>query len=278
MKSRILNLVITGVLVMFVSCNRDENEPENIDGDALIASSTVDFTDQFDFNTAIDLGNTYSSFSSRTSSTDSELAVPSCATVTVNNTTPGVFPKVITVDYGTTGCTQNNITRKGVLTITISNYIMQNGSTVVIERENYFVNNKKIEGTVTYTNQTTNASTPQWTRTVTNGKVTLQNGLFFTHTGTRTVKQTQGVSTAMLGDNVYEVISGTHTVTRPNGSSLTSTVVTPLVKAFSCHYVSQGQLDLNGTVLDGVLDFGNGNCDNQATYTHSNGTVYQVNL
>ena len=95
---------------------------------------------------------------------------------------------------------------------------------MTIERNNYYVNLRKIDGTVVYTNETTNVATPQWSRTVTNGQITLPSGGIFTHSGTRTVRQTAGVSTAFLGDNIYEVISGTHTVNRPNGSTLTSTI------------------------------------------------------
>ena len=51
--------------------------------------------------------------------------------------------------------------------------------------------------------------------------------LFFTHSGTRTVRQIEGVSTLILADNVYEIVAGTHTVNRPNGSSLTATVQNP---------------------------------------------------
>jgi len=79
-------------------------------------------------------------------------------------------------------------------------------------------------------------------------------------------------------DNIYERTSGNHTITRQGGSSLNLTVVEPLIKKYACNHVSQGQLDLQGSVLDGILDYGNNVCDNQATYTHSNGNVYPVIL
>ncbi len=264
------------LLVTCVSCNKDDEKTENVDSEMVSANMTAEFTSELDFNAGIDVANNNSSYADKTTTEIS--VVPTCATVSVNNTTPGVFPKVFTVDFGT-GCTQNGITRSGILTITLSDYVMNNGSTMTIERSNYYVNLRKIEGTIVYTNQTTNISLPQWTRTLTNGKITFLNGAVFTHSGTRTVRQTAGVSTALLGDNVYEVISGTHTVNRPNGSTLTSTVVQPLIKKHACNYISQGQLNLQGTVLNGILDYGNNECDNLATYTHSpNGQVYNVNL
>jgi hypothetical protein len=266
------------LIISFVSCNKEEDEKpvENVDSEMVGANMTADFTSELDFNSGIDLANNNSSYSNKT--TNEVSVVPACATVTVNNTTPGVFPKIFTVDFGT-GCTQNGITRSGILTITLSGYVMNNGSTMTIERSNYYVNLRKIEGTVVYTNETTNSSIPQWTRTLTNGQITFPNGAIFTHSGTRTVRQTAGVSTGILADNIYEVISGTHTVNRPNGSALTSTIVQPLIKKYACNYISQGQLNLQGTVLNGVLDYGNNECDNLATYFHNpNGVTYNVNL
>lgn len=273
-----LKIFLFGLLVVsFVSCTKDDEKPTtNVDSEMVSVNITADFTSELDFNTGIDVANNNLSYSNK--SINEISVVAPCATITVNNTTPGVFPKVFTIDFGT-GCTQNGITRSGILTITLSGYVMNNGSTMTIERNNYYVNLRKIDGTVVYTNETTNVATPQWSRTVTNGQITLPSGAIFTHSGTRTVRQTAGVSTAFLGDNIYEVISGTHTVNRPNGSTLTSTILEPLIKKYACNYISQGKLNLQGTVLDGVLDYGNNECDNLATYFHNpNGQTYNVTL
>lgn len=268
---------ITLLALVFQSCSEQADQiVDNVDSDMVAANSTADFTSELDFNTGIDIANSNASFSNR-SALDITV-VPACATITVNNTTPGVFPKIFTVNFSS-GCNQNGISRSGKLTITLSDYVMNNGSTMTIERDNYFVNSKKIEGTVVYTNETTTATVPQWTRTITNGKITFQNGDVFTHSGTRTVRQTAGVATATLGDNTYEIISGMHTINRPNGSTLTSSVVQPLIKKFACNYISKGQIELEGTVLNGILDYGNDECDNFATYTHTpNGQIYYLNL
>jgi hypothetical protein len=74
-----------------------------------------------------------------------------------------------------------------------------------------------VEGTIVYKNTTTTAI-PQWTRTVTDGKFTDSKGDVYTNSGSYTVKQTAGVSTVALTDNTYEMIEGTHTVTKQNGA------------------------------------------------------------
>jgi len=261
--------------LLLTSCNKDEDIA--VDTELLAANAQIDFGNELDFNAGVDVANENGSYSSRTSNAFESLS-PTCATITVDNPSPGVFPKVYTVDFGT-GCLHNGILRSGIITVTFSNYFIEYGSTMTITRSNnYYVNNRKLEGTVVYENITTNTSIPKWNRTVTNGKLTSLTGAIYTFYGTRTVQQTEGVGTLTLGDNTYEVLSGNHTVTKPSGSTLTVTVVETLVKKYSCNYISQGQLDLQGSFLDGILDYGDNTCDNQATYTHSNGTVYNVNL
>mgnify|MGYP001562858802 CR=1 FL=1 len=273
--------IVSGLLAVtlsLVSCTKEE-EVKNVSSDAdqklMTASAEIEFTNELDFNSGIEAASDNGSYSSKNSNNTATLAT--CASVSVNNTTPGVFPKIFTINFGG-GCMINGIHRSGILTITLSDYLMNNGSVMTIERSNYYVNGKHIEGTVTYENETTNPDTPLWIRTVTNGQVTNLQGDTYTHHGTRAVKQMEGVSTPMLADNVYHVVSGTHTINRPDGSTLTLAVEQTLIKKYACNYISQGQLNLFGTYLDGVLDFGNNTCDNQATYTHSNGTVYPVTL
>jgi len=163
--------------LLFISLHscKDEDDKlvDNVDSEMVSANVTADFTSELDFNAAIDIANNNSSYSNRSGNEIS--VVPTCATISVNNTTPGVFPKIFTVNFGT-GCTQNGITRSGILTITLSNYVLNNGSVLTIERNNYYVNFRKIEGTVVYTNETTTPSVPQWTRTISNGQITLPNG------------------------------------------------------------------------------------------------------
>ena len=81
-----------------------------------------------------------------------------CATITVVATN---IPKVFTVDYGT-GCTENQITRKGKLKITLSGPVITTGSKMTIQRESYSVNGLKLEGTIEYTNTTKIETVPQW--------------------------------------------------------------------------------------------------------------------
>jgi hypothetical protein len=93
------------------------------------------------------------------------------------------------------------------------------------------------------------------------------------------VQLTAGADTTSdPADNVYEIISGSHTVNDTAGQTLTGTIIQPLVKAYSCNYISAGILGLAGTTYNGQLDYGNGDCDAVATYTDSEGVTSTVQL
>ena len=274
-----LKVVLFSVIVVAVSvtsCTKDEIVNAT-DTNTVVASSTIDFINELDFKTGTQV--TFeNSLSKATNKSTVNSLIGACATVTVDNLTPNVFPKVITIDFGT-GCTTNNLTRKGKLKITLSGLVSTPKSTMKIERENYFVNGLKVEGTIVYVNETATPNIPQWSRTVTNGKLTNAEGIVFSNEGQHTVKQTEGVGTPLkLSDNTYEIIQGTHTVSKQNGPSLTLTVAETLVKKYDCDYVSKGKLTVKGTLLNGTIDYGNGDCDNKFTYTHENGLIFNLTM
>jgi hypothetical protein len=274
-KFLVAGLAIAGFALY--SCNKDDDNDNSFDdSDMLKAAAVIDKSYESDFQTAAETANDNAALSSRPSDL-SVSSLTSCAVVTKTSTGLG-FPMTFTVDFGT-GCTVNGVTRKGMLTLTFSDFLLTSGSTLTIGRTNYFVDGYKIEGTVTYQNITTNGDIPTWTRTIASGQITTPDGEVYMHSGTRTVSQAAGVSTPFnLTDNVYQVVSGTATITRPSGTSLTATVTSPLVKDASCANISEGVLHIEGSVLNGDLDYGDGNCDNQAVYTNASGQHFTITL
>lgn len=271
--------MVVGVLY---SCNRDETNTSSTDVTArqemIQAESTSDFLTEDNSDLAMDFATTFeSTFNLRTTNGGQHPNYP-CANVTVTSTN-GSFPKTITVDFGT-GCTdKRGITRKGKIIIVITNKLFIPGASITVTHDNFYVDGKKIEGEIKLNNLTTDLAVPIFSKEVVNGKITLEDGTYFTFNSLRKRKMTQGVDTPKNAwDNVWEIYEGNQTVTRSNGSYLTSTIKTSLVKSNACHFISKGSITLKGTTIDGVLDFGNGDCDNQATFTDVNGTIYQITL
>lgn len=187
-----------------------------------------------------------------------------CATVTV--TPQSGFPKTVVIDFGT-GCTApNGVHRRGIIRIVISDSLRIPGSTAVMTFENYYVNNYKKEGIITWTNTST-VGTKSWRREVVDGKITAPDGRYWLHNGVKEIVQTAGVNTPHNPlDDIFR-ITGHSTVTNSNGHSRTATITEPLQKKVSCHYIDKGRIRFEGPNHFAILDFGNGVCDNIATIT-----------
>ncbi|HEU4790064.1 MAG TPA: hypothetical protein VFS71_10285 [Flavobacterium sp.] len=266
-KSFYLSAAFTLSCFLFISCTKEDSLSAT-DNSSVAASASIDVINELDVQTG-----TQVSFDKLTAKKTGKSLTSSCATVTMDPQT-STFPKTFYVDFGT-GCATNGITRKGKLKITFSNYITETNSTMTVERVDYYVNGNKVEGTIVYKNTT--ITVPQWTRTVTNGIFTDTKGDVYQNAGSYTIKQTGGVATLNLEDNTYEMIEGTHTVTKQNGGKITLTVLEPLVKNFSCDYVSKGKLNVESTLMNGTINYGNGDCDNKGTYTQ-NGIEFPITM
>jgi hypothetical protein len=186
-----------------------------------------------------------------------------CATVTAS----GSFPaKTITVDFGT-GCTNNKgITRKGIISILLTDYVQNAGSVATITFNNYFVNGFQRGGTIVRTNNTVAGGNPMFNRTVTNGSLTSPAGLVRTFSSNINIEQTAGSATPCDVSDDIHLLTGTRSVTGFNGKSRTISTQTPLQKKGNCSNIDQGILNITNTTsgVTATLDFGNGNCDNQA--------------
>ncbi len=271
-KTFILISALCASALLYTSCSNNDDVVNKVDTTNISASVVIDALNETDVKNALTITN------SNPTGKTSETPVENCASITVTTPNGTDYPKVYTVDYGT-GCTVNKITRKGKLKITLTGSIIATGSKMTIERIDYYLNTHKLEGTIEYTNTTTVATVPQWTRKVTNGKLTDVLNRVFSNSGTITVKQTAGVDTPyVLEDNIYETPEGNHTVTSEKGGSLTITVQETLIKKYSCEYISKGKLKIEGGALNGVVDYGNNDCDNKYTYTHESGAIYNSQL
>jgi len=190
----------------------------------------------------------------------------SCATVTLSNTDPDTYPKTMTIDFGT-GCTSTNgLTRKGKIIATLSGRIRTAGTSIAISFENYSVNDYKLEGSFSITNNSDNAGLSFTTQT-TNGKLTYPGGAtFYTHSGTHTLTQTGGAGTVTFLDDSFS-FTGNGTTSSSAGNSLSTSIITPLVKNATCMNIVSGVEQFTYNNISGTLNFGDGSCDNLALLT-----------
>jgi len=174
----------------------------------------------------------------------------------------------VVIDFGA-GCTAREHLRKGKIITVYSGPLYIPGNTAVTTFDGYQVDSFKIEGKHTIQNSTQPGSNQRsFTRIVENAVVTNVNTNFWhSWSGVLVMKQVEGNGTPLFPlDDIYH-FTGNKKGENANGKKWTSTIVEPLVKAFTCRWISKGtvQIRVNDTV--GVLDFGNGDCDNTATIT-----------
>lgn len=187
--------------------------------------------------------------------------LPPCASVTVIPLLG--FPKTVTIDFGTACTSANGVTRSGKIHVTVSDSLRHPGSTAVMTFENYYVNNYKKEGTITWTNTST-ATVRSWHRVCQDGKITAPNGHYWTHFGAQDIVQSMGAGTVTTADDELS-ITGSHTVTNMNGVSRTGTILTALKKKTACNWIDSGTYQVQGPNHNAIIDYGNGTCDNTAT-------------
>lgn len=255
---------ITLVTIAF-ACKKDNSGSSNTNTTAYVGLTTEKSTtdalidDAFGEIMAVNL----------TSGLTNQASSPNaaCYTVDISPADANTWPKTVTVDYGT-GCTGlSGYTHKGKIIYTITNKFFTEGATITATFQNYYVNNYNIVGTYSIHN---NGSANGWnvTDSLAAGKVTYPDGTtWYTKTGSRTWVQTAGQATPLnLLDDEFDV-TGHGVITNSAGNSLTASTITALHRLATCTNTVSGKLDLLYDSISGVLDFGTGECDKQATLT-----------
>jgi hypothetical protein len=197
-----------------------------------------------------------------------------CATITVSPN-DATWPKTVTIDYGTAGCTgANGYIRKGKIIYTLNKKLLTTGAVLTASFDNYSVNGYKLEGTYTITNNGSSAGL-NVTIVLTNGKVTYPTGAVYTKASNTTWVQAAGMGTlTVLDDEFY--VTGNGSVSS-SGNTLTAASVGNLYRTVVCTNTVSGVLNLNYNNITGTLDFGVGDCDKTAVLTVA-GKEYNVVL
>ncbi|MBC7886414.1 MAG: hypothetical protein H7Z13_00890 [Ferruginibacter sp.] len=277
-KNLVIAIAVASFLIGFTSCKKDDSATKaemettfELSTDQAVADNLTEDANDIYIEAATEQG-----LVGETPATPFEsMGILGCASVTV---TPLIgFPKTIKIDFGT-GCTSGNgIFRKGIIRITLSDSLRKTGSTSVLTFDGYYVNGFKKEGIITWTNNST-ATIKGWQRKVENGKITAPSGVYWLHSGIKTVVQTAGYATPRnLLDDIFS-ITGNSSVTNANGVTRTSTIIDPLQKKTICENITKGSIQLSGPNHTALIDFGNGDCNNIATISINGGTPRTILL
>lgn len=199
-----------------------------------------------------------------------------CPTVTFAQP-KGTWPNTITLDYSPDGCTKDNHTFKGQIVIEQSNKMNVVGAERVVTFNDFYLNNVKIEGTRTLTNEGPNASgQPVWSKTA-DETFTFPDGSTATYSTDRTRTLIGGANTPTPVDNVWS-IEGSGAGTNRKGETFTATITSPLIKRALCPWIAEGVIEFEHGGKMRTLDFGDGTCDRDAVLTLNDGTTKNIKI
>jgi hypothetical protein len=200
-----------------------------------------------------------------------------CFTITVVPNVPHVFPKTVTIDFGNGCLGRDGKYRKGKIVSIYTNPMVLPGAKVSTTFIGYYVDNFKIEGThITENTSTTNMQ--GWKVVVINGKVTNTNtNRWRKWNSVKEVLQIAGNGTPHFPlDDIYK-ITGNANGSNSGGHTWTSLIIEPLIKKFTCPWIVKGTVRLTRDGRPALLDYGNGDCDNQAII-YINGIPHVITL
>jgi hypothetical protein len=264
MKARLLVMATILSASMFYSCSKDDSPDNTTPPDDLTAQELTAARIQsdlvFDDVSSEVLQVTLNGTTGAASTTSA-----ACATVTISPQDLTTWPKTITIDYGSTGCTGiNGWVRKGKISYTLTKLQRETGAVVNVSFDNFFVNGYKLEGSYSITNNRSTDANLNITTRLVNGKITYPDGKWYTRTSTINWQQVAGSATASVLDDEFNVTGEAVIKSSANNELITSSK-TPLLRKVTCGNFVSGQLNVAYNGIAGVLDFGGGTCDKKAT-------------
>jgi hypothetical protein len=270
MKTKVLMMITAIMLLSFSSCKKDnttgavDQTSANLADDDAMADVVFEDVYSTADNATIILDQITKSLDAKslTVSTDS------CPTITITRPTGELWPKNVTVDYGTSCTGINDNVRSGKIIIEVTGPRLQMGSKRTVTFDNYYFNGMKVEGTKVLENMGYNNNQNLVISVkLTNGKITLPDG----KTIERNVDHQREWIAGLLTKNIWDdecLVTGTATGTNIEGVEYTNTITTALHWTRACRFLVSGVINIQRTGKDPVtLDYGDGNCDAKAVVT-----------
>jgi len=193
-----------------------------------------------------------------------------CPMIIVEHPDSLFFPRTITIDFGD-GCeTFHGRIKSGKIIIRVSAPIHKAGSVRTVSFEDYYINDHHIEGSKTLTNKGFNEDgNMNWDVILRGGKITFPDGQVTTRTLNHNREWISGIETPRYWWDDEWHITGTANGINVDGISYNNTITTPILIKAVCRFPVSGIIDMEiddlGTM---IFDYGNGECDNEATVTY----------
>ncbi|WP_299119723.1 hypothetical protein [uncultured Winogradskyella sp.] len=272
-KSAVLSLLVLGLI--FTSCSEDnttETENQLEDTQEVQRSAEIDEIDNVLGELVIEAYEEEESNLANRSAQSRD--IPDCVTITV---VAEQGYRQVTIDFGADGCIVRGHLLKGQI---VFDYTRDPEAQQIMINYNlidFYFDAKNIIASRSILKELSNENgNPQFTHSL-DITVIWPNGVQASREGTRIREWIEGFGSGIFSDNVFE-ITGNWTATFVNGNTHTYEVIIPLRREVICTYFVSGTFDVQRTNFGGLFDFGDGDCDNQATFTFNNGTEIPITL
>ena len=281
--------LIVGLTVMF-SCNTEDrltiNDTQEITEESVTDSYYSDMDDMASVTVSAPADNQYSGGRVASTLTVQDLRFCPGTVITITpgaNSTLNVPNGVITVDFGTIGCTdQKGNIRTGKLIFTYNKWRFKPGSTIITTTDNYTINGVKLEGTRTLTNLNNESDDPatsprKFNAVLTGGKAAfLADGTVAERESdiTWTLSNSGSAADNYLAIEPTSIANGKTRLGKVYEVSVSESLI---YKRF-CGLAVTGikKYNLNGE-KEITIDYGNGDCDKSVVVT-VNGTSRNFNI
>ncbi len=277
MKNRIVNfLSILFVSTTFlISCSDDDNENQIPTSEV---TTSKEYTDVEAANNEINavVEDVFSTESGINPGPALGSKVPDCATVTSETLEE---TRTVVIDFGD-GCEINGEMISGSIRMSFSVQLdAENKVEITYSLENFKYKDVTVSGnaTTTFTFRSEGTNTTFTTNS---------NFSFAWAEGLTATSETNFVNETFLETNpdtpgdfdFYTLNSGSSSTTFSNGDKYSVEITTPLRNESGCQYIVSGIIVTNQNSETTTLDYGNGECDNTATQTDSDGNETIIDL
>lgn len=259
------------IFTLVVSCESEDVMDVVSAEDELSVLEIDDITAEAD-NIIDDILITEGLFSkSEGSEKDLDMTCKTKTVVTSGNT------KFITIDFGE-GCeAPNGNVLRGVILVEIERDAGMETKSIQTSYDGFFVNDREITGTKSILIERSNSSGNFQSTITFDQTIIWPDGETTRKEGTKVREWIEGKDTRKMRDNVF-LITGSWEITKKDGTKLEAEVVEALKRDMSCRFIVSGILKIERPNMEGTIDFGDGNCDNVATFTDDEGNETEIKL
>jgi hypothetical protein len=285
MKTKNFSLTMIAAVALFISfatsCKKDDSTKITTDAD----DDGVSYADRFqeaegvssDVDVMSDEAIEMGSVSLRGGSAADDFGILSCATIT-NDT----INQITTIDFGPPpGCQGPHHTRSGQIIIHHNGlHYFDTGYERIVTFNNYYVDDRHLEGTRTITNNGVNSNGHvNWTINAQNMRITKPNGNYHEWNSLRNREMISGDTISFDPASTVYSITGSSSGVNSNGVTCTQTITNALIKPGSCFFrIVSGTIVVTPSNKPQLtIDFGSGTCDDIATVTR-NGVTHIIHI